>query len=195
MTAISALQSFHKKGLFGDHHRKNQIDLLKISEIKELAIIQVAQYKRSSINLINNSIDNVKFPEKSLIVNSNDKTRILWIGPKIWLVISKKENILEIIKQHCNEENFAITDISHSKAVIQLRGIDSKEVIKKGCTLNLNNFKKNNCAGTVFQGISIIIDMIDESPDAFNLFALRSFGESFYHDITDAALEIGYDGL
>ena len=35
MTAISPLQSIHKKGLFGDHHKKDERDLLNISEVKE----------------------------------------------------------------------------------------------------------------------------------------------------------------
>ena len=29
MTAITPLESIHKKGLFGDHHKKNENDLLK----------------------------------------------------------------------------------------------------------------------------------------------------------------------
>ena len=35
MTAISSLQSIHKKGIFGDHHKQNQKDLTQISEIKK----------------------------------------------------------------------------------------------------------------------------------------------------------------
>ena len=51
MTAISPLESVHKKGIFGDHHEKNESDLLKISEVKNLVIVQVVQYKRSKAQL------------------------------------------------------------------------------------------------------------------------------------------------
>jgi len=47
MTAITPLESIHKKGLFGDHHKKNERDLLNISEVKDLTIVQIVQYKRS----------------------------------------------------------------------------------------------------------------------------------------------------
>ena len=39
MTAITPLESIHKKGIFGDHHKKNESDLLQISEEKGLKII------------------------------------------------------------------------------------------------------------------------------------------------------------
>ena len=55
--------------------------------------------------------------------------------------------------------------------------------------------KKNNCAGSIFNGINLIIDFIDDNPDTFNLLTLRSFGESFYHHITDSCLEFGYAGV
>ena len=195
MTAISPLQSIHKKGLFGDHHRKNERDLLKISEIKNLIIFQIVQYKRSKIQLDSVRIDNLQFPLQNSKVSSNKETRILWSAPSTWLVISSKENISEIINENCKSENFAVTDISHSRAVIQIKGIQSKEILKKGCPINFNELEINNCAGTVFHGINIVVDFVDKNPDTFNLLTLRSFGESFYHHITDAALEFGYVGV
>jgi len=195
MTAISPLQSIHKKGLFGDHHKKNERDLLNISEVKNLTIVQIVQYKKSKVQLNSIQIDGLEFSLEKLKVSSNKETRILWSAPSTWLVISRKENIIEIIKEKCKNDVFAITDISHSRAVIQIKGLQAKEILKKGCPLNFNEFEKNNCAGTVFHGINIVVDFVDNNPDTFNLLTLRSFGESFYHHITDAALEFGYVGV
>tara|TARA_Y100000590_G_scaffold166093_1_gene190178 strand:+ start:576 stop:1163 length:588 start_codon:yes stop_codon:yes gene_type:complete len=195
MTAISPLETIHKKGLFGDHHKKNEKDLLKISEVKNLTIMQVVQYSRSKIQLSKIKIDGLEFPLQNSQVSSNAETRILWNAPRTYLIISKKENIIQIIKEKCDIDNFATTDISHSRATIQIKGDIAKEILKKGCPINLNEFKNNNCAGTVFHGVNIIIDYVDNNPDTFNLFTLRSFGESFYHHITDAALEFGYVGV
>ena len=194
MTAITPLQSIHKKGIFGDHQKKKESDLLNISEVKDLTIVQVVQYKRSKVELNSIQIDGLEFSLQNSTVSSNKETRILWSAPNTWLVISRNENIAEIIKEKCSSENFAITDISHSRAVIQIKGFQAKEILKKGCPLNLNEFEKNNCAGTVFHGINIVVDFVDNNPDTFSLLTLRSFGESFYHHITDAALEFGYVG-
>ena len=195
MTAITPLESIHKKGLFGDHQKKDENELLQISEEKGLSIVQVVQYKKSQIQLNNIKIDDLEFPNDNSKVTTNNKTRILWNAPKTWLIISNKENIIEIIKGKCSEENFAITDISHSRAVIQIKGAQAREVLKKGCPLNISEFEINNCAGSVFHGITIVVDCINDKPDTFNLLTLRSFGESFYHHITDAALEFGYVGV
>ena len=163
MTAITPLESIHKKGIFGDHHKKNESDLLQISEVKHIKVIQVVQYKRSKIQLNTIQIDDLEFPIENLKVSSNTETRILWNAPKTWLIISSKENIIQKIKEKCNDENFAITDISHSRAVIQIRGLQAKEVLKKGCPININEIQVNNCAGTVFNGITVVVPLSAQS--------------------------------
>ena len=94
-----------------------------------------------------------------------------------------------------NEKDFAITDLSHSRTIIEIEGENSKEILKKGCPFKFNELKKDNCVNSVFNGITITIDMIEENPNIIRVFSLRSFGESLYHSITDACLEFGYKGL
>ena len=195
MTSISALENIHNKGLFGDHEGKNETELLKIFERKNLLIVQIVQFKNSSSSIKEINIDGLNFIDEAQKVSSNNDTRILWCGPKNWLLTSKKKDLIETIQKTFNESDFAITDLSHSRAIIELEGENSKEVLKKGCPFNFNELKKDNCVNTVFNGITITIDMIDDDTNKVRLFALRSFGQSLYHSITDACLEFGYKSL
>ena len=192
MTSISALENVHKKGLFGDHENKNDDNLIKVSESKNLVIFQIVQYKNSSISIKDINIEGLNLNDETSSVSRNNDTRILWCGPKNWLLVSSKKDLLKSIYISFKETDFAITDLSHSRAMIQLEGDNSKEILKKGCPFNFNELKKNNCVNSVFNGITITIDMIDDNPNKIRLFALRSFGESLHHSITDACLEFGY---
>ena len=57
MSYISALENIHSQGKFGDHENKNENDLLKIFEIKDLLIVQIVQFKNSIISSDNIDID------------------------------------------------------------------------------------------------------------------------------------------
>jgi sarcosine oxidase subunit gamma len=195
MSLISALANVHSKGQFGDYEYKNESDLLKISEIKNLLIVQIVQYKNSTASHENIDIDDLNLKNLSLSVVSNNYTRILWNGPRNWLLISTKKDLLKIILEVFKETDFAVTDLSHSKAIIEIEGKDAKEVLKKGCPFNFNILKKNNSINSTFNGIAFTVDMIESDPDKIRLLALRSFGESLYHSITDASLEFGFKSL
>ena len=176
----------------GNFSNKSESSLLKIREISNIKIFQISQYKNSKLDVSIIKIDDQILSKISGCVSANLNTRILWSGPKTWMVISKNKNILDDINNNCTVNDFAITDLSHSRMTIQIEGKNAFDVIKKGCPLNLNNFKTNMCANTVFNGVTITIDLLDEDKNIFNLMAYRSFADSFYHAITDASLEYGY---
>ena len=193
MTLISSLENFHKKGFFGDHENKNENDLIKIKEVNNLLIVQLVQYKNSSIAI--KDIDGLSPSDETLKVISNNETRILWTGPKSWILTSTKKDLLKDINKIFNDSDFAITDLSHSRAIIELEGQFSTEVLKKGCPFNFNDLKKNNCVNSLFNGVAVTIDMIDDNPNKIRIFTLRSFGQSLYESITDSCLEFGYKSL
>ena len=45
----SPLHFDHKLGFFGDYENKD--DILKLSELKELSIFQIAKFKKSSVDI------------------------------------------------------------------------------------------------------------------------------------------------
>ena len=191
MKQISSLNAVIQTGKFGDFENKNEKNLLKISELKKLSIFQIAQYRNSNFDLSNLKVDDLKLPT-SLKSSTNSNTRILWTGPKNWFVVSSKTDLLFKVKELFDEKNFSITDLSHSRTIIELEGNLANEVLKKGCPLDIDNFNEGDCANSIYNGITITIDFISNNPRKIRIFGLRSFGESLHHSITDGSLEFGY---
>ena len=192
MTVISALQNVHVEGSFGNFENKSENELLKIKELKNLLIVQIVKYKNSSIKIDDINFNNLKFVNQAQKVVSNENIRVLWNSPNNWLLVSHKKELLKEIYSTFNENDFAVTDLSHSKATIELEGPFVKEVLKKGCPFNFNILTKNMSINSAYNGISFIVDMVENEPEKARIFSLRSFGESLYHSITDASLEFGY---
>ena len=191
MKQISSLNAVIQTGKFGDFENKNEKNLLKISELKKLSIFQIAQYRNSNFDLSNLKVDDLKLPT-SLKSSINSNTRILWMGPKNWLVVSSKADLLFKVQELFDEKNFSITDLSHSRTIIELEGNLANEVLKKGCPLDIDNFNEGDCANSIYNGLAVTIDFISNNPRKIRIFGLRSFGESLHHSITDGSLEFGY---
>ena len=194
MTSISPLNNVHELGNFGNFEGKNSDEIITIKELKNFKIFQVVKYKTSKTNIKEYKIFDLNFPD-DLKVSGNNDTRILWIGPNNWFIFSSSEKLSEEISRNLSNNEFAITDLSHSKAIIELSGKNLKEVLKKGCPINFNELNKNQSINSIYNGIAITLDFVNDQPATVRVMSLRSFGESLYHSVTDASLEFGYKAV
>tara|TARA_Y100001936_G_C15922163_1_gene584677 strand:- start:49 stop:627 length:579 start_codon:yes stop_codon:yes gene_type:complete len=192
MSSFSSLKNVHELGLFGEYENKNENQIIKIKEIKNINLFQIVKYKNSKESLSNLKLDGLNFPNV-LNTSNNSSTRIIWMGPNNWYICSLNEINKEL--NNFKDTDFAITDLSHSRSIIELQGDMVYEVIKKGCPLDVDKLKAGNCANTVYNGITITLDFISNNPNIIRIFGLRSFGESLYHSITDSSLEFGYKSI
>ena len=124
---MSVLEKIHLKGQFGDCEGKNERDLLKISEIKNLLIVQIAQYKSSKISMDNITIDGLNFINKSLSVSNNNSTRILWSGPNNWLAVSTKVELIKEIKKNSMKKILLLLTCLIQKQLLKLKVIKLKK--------------------------------------------------------------------
>ena len=187
----SALENIYIKGKYGNIDDKKHNELLKISEIKNQIIYQLARFRNSNYDCSQIKIDDLNLPT-TLKTSFNNQTRINWMGPNNWMIVSSNQSVKNDLNNKLPNKEFAVTDLSHSRTIIEIEGNEAFEVIKKGSPLNLNNIEDGNCANSIYHGINVTIDFISSRPKKIRLYSLRSFGESFYESITDASLEFGY---
>jgi methylglutamate dehydrogenase subunit D len=126
---------------------------------------------------------------------SADGLALIGTAPGQWLAVAeddasrkKLESLVESLVGHA-----AITEQSHSKAVIRISGIRSRDALAKGCSLDLHPrvFAVGDGATTPVALIDCQIWQIDDTP-TYDLAVPSSFAESFWAWLTSSAAEFGY---
>ncbi len=106
---------------------------------------------------------------------------VYWLGPDEWLIVTdadKQSEILTGLSDALTGVFSSITDISSGQTILRLRGEGGREVLQKGCTIDLHPraFKPGDCAQTRLGQAAILIAMVDESP-GYDIIVRRSFSD------------------
>ena len=93
---------------------------------------------------------------------------------------------------HVDGAHAAVIDLSESRAVIAVSGVRARDLLSKGCTLDLHPraFPVGTCAQTVLARASVLVHLVDDTP-TFEITILRSFADYLWTWLADAAREYG----
>lgn len=121
--------------------------------------------------------------------------RVYWLGPDEWLIASEHSQVAELIgrlERATRSLHASVTDVSGGQTVIRLSGPCARDVLAKGCTLDLHPdvFKTDDCAQSGLAKAAVLIACIDPAP-VFDIVVRRSFADYLCRWLSRAADEFG----
>jgi len=116
---------------------------------------------------------------------------ILKLGPNEWLLVAIPETPWS---EKMAIPGATLTDVSHGRVAVQVDGVKSRDMLVKGCAVDLHSrqFPAGSCIQTSIAKIAVILHK-QQNDSGFVLYFARSYASSFWHWLTASANEYGYD--
>ncbi len=135
------------------------------------------------------------FPPLANHFETAGERRIVWLGPDEYLLlceIGKEQALHDTLTNTIKASHFAVTDVSDSLCAMSLTGSAVRNILAKGCSLDLlpSKFGAGKCAQSLLAHAGITLMAL--SDNAFILICRTSFAPYVHDWLVDAALEYGY---
>jgi heterotetrameric sarcosine oxidase gamma subunit len=126
---------------------------------------------------------------------------VLQVGPRRWLVVDRRDRLESLTANLATSldraaTGFVVTDLSHARTVLRIGGGNARDVLAKGCALDLHPgvFPVGSCAATSVVGLAAVLVAVDDAP-TYDLHVARTYGQYVWEWICEAAAEYGYSTL
>jgi len=128
---------------------------------------------------------------------------LLWLGPDEWLAVERaatpeaEMRLASKLRGALGDLHAAVTEVGEQYASIHIAGNHARDVIAKGCPLDLHPRVfggPGHCAQSHLSKASIILHQVSDAPEAgpaFDLYVRRSFSDYLWRWLEDAAREYG----
>jgi heterotetrameric sarcosine oxidase gamma subunit len=118
----------------------------------------------------------------------------LWLAPGAWLVVAQNVDDGALYQRLLDRLGglATVVDQSHGRAVLRLAGARTRDVLAKGCRLDLHarGFTPGMCAQTVIAQIGVLLHQCDEIP-IYDLYVPAGYAVDFLEWLRTSAAEFG----
>lgn len=118
---------------------------------------------------------------------------LTWVGPDEWLVFTAdgaEQKMLTALREALAGVHSAVADVSDYYTVIRVAGAKARDVMAKGCPIDLHPtvFRTGNCAGSLYNKAAIRLLQMDDTP-TYDIMVRWSFAEYLWKHLVKAAEE------
>jgi sarcosine oxidase, subunit gamma len=119
----------------------------------------------------------------------------IWMGPDEWLITAgtRSAATLETELRAAVGEDGAAIDVSAQRTTLRLSGPDARDVLAKGCSLDLHPtvFTKGSAAQTMLGLAGVVLVALDDAGSDYRILVRSSFARYLADWLIDATEEFG----
>ncbi|MFF5477508.1 sarcosine oxidase subunit gamma [Streptomyces sp. NPDC012935] len=121
---------------------------------------------------------------------ASDARTIAWLGPDEWLVLSEGASVATELKEALATDPGSVVDVSANRTTLELSGPSAREVLEKGCALDLHPraFGPGRAVSTTVGPVAVLLWQVDDEP-TYRLFPRSSFADYLARWLIDAMSE------
>ena len=133
----------------------------------------------------------VGLPRQVGLVGLTDAYTVLWLGPDEWLVVSHKEpdGLTRHLQDAVADGPGSAVDVSANRTVLELSGPSARQVLEKGCTVDLHPrvFGAGRAVATTVGPVAVILWQVGRT--SYRLIPRSSFADYLARWLLDAMQE------
>jgi sarcosine oxidase subunit gamma len=127
----------------------------------------------------------------------SERCTALWLGPDEWLLVGAPGSEVQLADElsgALRDFSAAVIDVSANRVTIELAGPRAREVLQKGCSIDLHPraFHAGRCAQTLLARAQVVLEQETEEP-AYRVFVRPSFSAYLAAWLMDATMEFRPD--
>jgi sarcosine oxidase, subunit gamma len=136
----------------------------------------------------------VELPTTASGYAKNADTTVIWLGPDEWLVTGTSHSGPQLeaqLHEALAPHGGAAVDVSGQRTTLRVRGSHSRDVLAKGCSLDLHPrvFTEGTAAQTTLGQAGVILLAVDGIGDDYRILVRSSFARYLADWLLDAAEE------
>lgn len=134
----------------------------------------------------------VDLPKQPRTSVSWGEVKVLWLSVDQWLVLcprTKAGALLASLRTALGDIHSLAVDVSDMRAVIRMEGEGSREILMKGCSLDLlsDDYGAGACRRMRFAEIAALLHVVED--DVFDIYVFRSYAHYTWEFLLATARE------